>query len=455
MKLSTKLTLFITGSKLVIVLLFILALPFLVKQIASEYTNYALKQQRKKVLHIVNKNGAEYYLQGEDSYGSYTMLKEEFIALLPVKDNLKIDTIKNSQRLIESDTLNYKVLGYTFKNKNKNYLLEIGKTTTSINQYNKLLQRFALFLLITLIGLTILVDLTFIRVLINPLAKIISTKLINRRFPFRDVQNRVKTSTADFKYLDESLILLMNQINEAFYKEREFTSNASHELMTPISILQNKMENLLLDGTLDEPSSMAIIEMMKTVDRLKNITKSLLLISRIENEQYIRKEQVKPIQLFNEIIEEISHRLEEKHMLISLNVSPEAVLEGVNKDLLFQLFFNLIHNAIKFNREKGKIFINDRYLNSGAYEVSITDTGIGIPKENVPFIFDRFMKTNLEGVMGYGLGLAIVKSIAMYHQIQINVESEIGVGTTFRIIFQENEARFNDLNATTIALPMN
>lgn len=435
MKLSTKLTLFITGSKLVIVLLFVLALPSLIKQIASEYTNYALKQQRKKVVNIVRKNGADYYLQGEDSYGSYTMLKEEFIALLPVRDSLKIDTIKNSQRLIESDTLDYRVLSYTFKNKNKNYLLEIGKTTASINQYNKPLQRFALYVLITLIGLTILIDLTFIRILMRPLAKIINTKLINRRFPFKDEQQHVNTSTADFKYLDESLILLMNQINAAFYKEREFTSNASHELMTPISILQNKMENLLADETLDESSSMAVIDMMKTVDRLKNITKSLLLISRIENEQYIRKEQIKPLQLFNEIIEEISHRQEEKNIQIFLHISSDAILEAVNKDLMFQLFFNLIHNAIKFNRVDGEISINDRYLNTGAYEISITDTGIGIPKADLPFIFDRFMKTNLEGNVGYGLGLAIVKSITIYHQIKITVQSEIGKGTTFKIIF--------------------
>ncbi|MES2651748.1 MAG: HAMP domain-containing sensor histidine kinase [Bacteroidota bacterium] len=435
MKLSTKLTLFITGSKLVIVLLFVLALPFLVKQIASEYTNYTLKQQRKKVLSIVGKNGLDYYFQDDDNYGSYTMLKEEFIALLPVDNDLRMDTIKDSQRLIESDTLTYRVLSYTFKNKNKNYLLEIGRTTASINQYNKPLQRFALYVLITLIVLTILIDLTFIRVLIRPLGKIINSKLINRKFPFKDGQKRVQTSTTDFKYLDESLILLMNQINEAFYKERDFTSNASHELMTPISILQNKMENLLTDETLDEPSAMAVIEMMKTVDRLKNITKSLLLISRIENEQYIRKEEVKLLLLFNEIVEEINHRLEEKQIQIFLDVSPDVILKGVNKDLLFQLFFNLVHNAIKFNRNKGEIFITDKYLASGAYELTIKDTGVGIPKADLPFVFDRFMKTNLEGDVGYGLGLAIVKSIVLYHQMQISVESEIGEGTTFKIIF--------------------
>ncbi len=102
---------------------------------------------------------------------------------------------------------------------------------------------------------------------------------------------------------------------------------------------------------------------------------------------------------------------------------------------MFQLFFNLVHNAIKFNRNNGSIHINDKYLNNGSYEIIIIDTGIGIPKADLPFIFDRFTKTNLEGDVGYGLGLAIVKSIAAYHQMQISVQSEIGEGTTFRILF--------------------
>ncbi|NQX39985.1 Signal transduction histidine kinase [Pedobacter steynii] len=437
MKLSTKLTLFITGSKLAIVLLFVLLLPFLVRQIASEYTNYTLHQQRKKVLSIVKKNGLDYYFQGDDNYGSYTMLKEEFIAIIPVADSLNINTIKDSQRLLERDTLNYRVLSHTFKDHQKNYLLEIGKTTASINQYNKPLQRFALYVLIILIALTILIDLTFTRLIIRPLAKIIKSKLVSRKFPFEDQPQLIQTSTTDFKYLDESLNALMNQINEAFHKEREFTSNASHELMTPISILQNKMENLLAEEVLDEPSTLAIIEMMKTVDRLKKISGSLLLISRIENEQYIRKEEVKPLELFNEIIEEISHRLEEKNIKIVLHISENSIVKQVNRDLLFQLFFNLIHNAIKFNRQQGEIMIKDGYQKGGSYEITISDTGIGIPEEDLPFIFDRFRKTNLEESVGYGLGLAIVKSIAVYHHLHIEVRSEIKKGTIFNIVFPD------------------
>jgi signal transduction histidine kinase len=434
MKLSTKLTLFITSSKLVVVLLFLLALPFLIKQIGSKYTTYTLKKQKKKVLGIIQKKGLDYYFQGDETYGSYTMLKEEFIALSPVALKFKMDTITNSKRLIESDTLNYRVLSYTFKNGNKNYLLEIGKTTENSNQYDKPLQRFALYVLFALIALTILIDLTFIRIIIRPLSKIIKTRLVNSKFPFKVEQIRISTGTTDFKYLDESLIRLMSQINDAFYKEREFTSNASHELMTPISVLQSKMENLLIDENLSETSSIAIVEMMKTVSRLKNITRSLLLISRIENEQFIKKENINLFKLLTEIIDEISHRLEEKHLQIHLKVSKEATLDNVNRDLIFQLFFNLIHNAIKFNREGGSITIENRKLNNGTYEIIIADTGIGIPEADLAFIFNRFEKTNLQENIGFGLGLAIVKSIVVYHDLKIEVYSEINKGTTFKII---------------------
>jgi len=433
MKLSNKFILLITGSKLIIVLFFILLLPFLVQKIASDYTNHSLREQKRKVIDHVEKNGADYYLQGDNSYGSYTMLKEEYISLEPVADGLKVDTIKNTVRLIEKDTLNYRVLSYTFKNKNKNYLLEIGKTTASINQYNRSIQRFALYVLVALIVLTILIDLIFTRLLIRPLAKIIKTKLLNRKFPFKDQRVTTKTSTTDFKYLDESITLLMDQINEAFAKEREFTANASHELMTPISILQNKMENLLGDEQMSESVTLGIIGMMKTLDRLKKISGALLLISRIENEQFVKNDDVKVLILFNDIIEEISHRLEEKNISIGLDISDDIVLKKVNHSLLFQLFYNLINNAIKFNKQDGSILIRGLSLKNRGYEISVIDTGIGIADDQIPYIFDRFRKVNISENSGHGLGLAIVKSIAAYHNLEISIQSKVGEGTTLSV----------------------
>lgn len=426
---------FITGSKLAVVLLFIILLPFLINGIVSEYTNYSLRRQQDKVIRIVQKNGINHYLQGDDSYGSYTMLKEEYIALEPATKGQPIDTIKTAQRIVEGDTLNYKILMHTFDFQQKPYLLEIGKTISSINQYNRPLQRIALYVLMGLIAVSLLFDLLFTRMLIRPLGKIIKSKLINKKFPFKDHTSPVLTSTHDFKYLDAALISLMDQINEAFEKEREFTANASHELMTPISILQNKMENLIGDEQLSDTVVMRIVEMMKTLNRLKKISNALLLISRIDNEQFVKSDTLKPLELINEVIEEITHRLEEKDLSITVSLTTHLTLKKVNRDLLFQLFYNLINNAIKYNVDRGKIVITDLLSGKTGYQIQISDTGIGIAAEEQPFIFDRFRKTNLAENVGHGLGLSIVKSICQYHGVEIMISSEVNKGSNFTLVF--------------------
>lgn len=435
MKLSTKLVLFITGSKVAIVLLFIVSLPFLVDGIVSEYTNYSLRRQQSKVISVVQKNGINHYLQGDDSYGSYTMLKEEYIALEPASKGAIIDTIKTEQRIIEQDTLNYRILMHTFNYQNKPYLLEIGKTVSSINQYNKPLQRIALYVLMSLIAISLIFDLFFTRMLIRPLGKIIKSKLIDRKFPFKDHAALINTSTQDFRFLDASLVRLLDQINEAFEKEREFTANASHELMTPISILQNKMENMLGNEHLNEPEVLKIVEMMKTLNRLKKISNSLLLISRIENEQFAKSDIVRPAELIRETIEEITHRLEEKGLSVNLKLTEKVSIKQVSRDLLFQLFYNLINNAIKYNVENGSITISDSIESNGDYAIKFEDTGIGISSADLPYIFDRFRKANLTEHVGHGLGLSIVKSICLSQKITIKVSSEVNKGSVFNLVF--------------------
>jgi signal transduction histidine kinase len=412
----------------------------LVKQIASDYTNFSLRGQQKKVMQNIDAKGIEYYLQGEESYGSYTMLKDEYIALENVPTSFSLDTIKATRRVVETDTLTYRILSYTFKKTGKNYLLEIGKTTASINLYNDSLQRFALYVLVILIGLSIITDLIFTRSLIRPLGEIISSRLGNTKFPFKTKHKKIKTSTSDFRFLDESLVSLMKQINDAFVKEREFTANASHEFMTPISILQNKMENLLTEESTSEAVQEAIVDMMRTLERLKKISRSLLLISRIENEQFLKQEKVEPKKILEQIVEEIGHRLEEKNISISIVLKHNLTLGDLNYDLLFQLLFNLIHNAIKFNKQNGTIVVADG-LNDGQYHLTITDNGIGIKNEKIRDIFDRFNKTNESENTGYGLGLAIVKSIALYLNIKIMVKSKEREGTSFELLFPAFSAK--------------
>lgn len=436
MKLISKLTLFITLSKLAIVLLFVLTLPYLIEEIARNYTDYYLQQQQKKVLEVVARNGVDTYLQGEESYGSYTMLKEEYISLEPVEKGFVLDTIYTDERIIEQDTLNYRVLTHSFLTENGTYLMEVGKTIETIDQYKRPLQRIATYVLLGLILITLIIDLFYTRYLLRPLDRIIRTKISNRKFPFNENSVPIKTTTTDFRFLDDSLINLMEQIHEAFEKEREFTANASHELMTPIGILQNKIENLMGEPDVSDFVQERLIGMQKTLNRLKRIVHSLLLISRIENEQFSKKEFIPVADLIADVMDEISHRLSERDISLKIDISNEVILENINRDLLFQMIYNLVNNAIRYNKQSGFIHITDRINPDGTYDLDLIDSGIGIPQEDIGTIFNRFKKANQsEDSAGYGLGLSIVKSIADYHKITISISSEISKGTTFTISF--------------------
>lgn len=435
MKLLTKLTLTSTLSKIATVILFIILLPALIDRVAFQSTNRLLKQQAKKVMTNIQTNGIDYYLQGDSTYGSYTLLREEYISLERARHIYLPDTIQTAQRIIEGDTVMYRILNQAFEYNDQLYELEIGKTIASISQYNSPLQRIALYVLGMLTILTLLTDISFTRILLKPLQTIIQTKLINPVFPFKEIPPPIHTTTVDFRYLDNSLITLMNRIKEDFDREREFTSNASHELMTPIGILQTKMENLLLANDLDETAMEKIMEMMKTLNRLKKIVHSLLLISRIENDQYARQDNIQPEKMIAEIIQELSHRLEDRNIRITASLQPHITLHRMNHDLLFQLFYNLINNAIRYNKPEGSIHISDTLAADGSYTIAIRDTGIGIDPADIDTIFNRFRKKNTIDGEGYGLGLSIVKSIADYHGIRLKVVSELAAGTTIDVIF--------------------
>ena len=136
-------------------------------------------------------------------------------------------------------------------------------------------------------------------------------------------------------------------------------------------------------------------------------------------------------------MEELSHRLEEKKLILKVNLSKDVALHRLNKDLIFQMFYNLINNAVRYNKAQGSIEIYDRRV-PGKYAVIVRDSGIGIEPDNLPYIFNRFKKYSATAQESYGLGLAIVKSIAQYHDAEITVDSAPGAGTTFTILFNQH-----------------
>lgn len=434
MKLQAKLTLFNTFSKLVIVVLFVLLLPGLIKNINLKYTDNGLVEQKEKVLQIVKELGIQNYIKDGQPYGSYTLLKKDYISLDEVPLSDFEDTIATAQRLVESDTIEYRILSHTFKVNNKNYLLEIAKSTETVDETGAPLQNLALQVLLGMILLTILSDLLYTNYVLQPLGRIIREKL-GKRSPTAGVYQQVKTSTSDFKYLDESIHEMMEHIEQAFMKEREFISNASHELMTPISILQSKIENMFDREDISEELQMQLVGMLKTLNRLKRITQTLLLISQIENEQFLKEDTISVKELVQEVADEIFIRLQDKNLTLHIDISEDYTLQDVNRFLLFNLFFNLVNNAIKYNNEAGEIRITGFKVNEH-FVLEFKDTGKGIAEADMAYIFNRFKKLRQSSPQdSFGLGLPIVKSIADYHRINIEIQSEVDKGSTFRLIF--------------------
>ncbi|MFD2147750.1 histidine kinase dimerization/phospho-acceptor domain-containing protein [Mucilaginibacter antarcticus] len=314
MKLKTKLTLFNAISKLVIAVFFVLLVPLLIKNISHNYVDKNLIKQKNKFLQIVKQQGLDNYITAEDDYGSYYLpLKEEYLTI--ETDSLpdhRVDTIKNERRLVERDTIEYRILSHTFKHEGKQYLLEIGKSVDTLDETSAPLQNIALVVLVSMILLTILADQLYTNRILRPLGLIIKTKLIGQKFPNFGSYKEVKTTTSDFQHLDLSIHEMIEAIEAAFQKEREFISNASHELMTPISILQSKIENMFDQDDVSEDIKLRLLEMQRILNRLKSITKTLLLISQIENEQFLKEDTVSLNELLQEVYDEISVRLPEK-----------------------------------------------------------------------------------------------------------------------------------------------
>jgi signal transduction histidine kinase len=437
MRLQSKLILFSAATKVIILLVLVMVLPPLVNRIALHSTDQRLLQKKEQVFDIIEERGIDSFLSDEEdeAYGSYNLLKEEFISMEIIDPTLIDNRIENTLRKVEGEVVEYRVLSLGFALHGETYLLEIGRSLDTIRETSNTLQRYALYFLFGVVLLTVVLDLAFVRVLLRPLTLILR-KLQRIGHPESFKPSPLHTNTSDFVYLNATINSMMGQVQEAFRKEKEFIGNVSHELLTPVSILQNRLENMMADPEVPDEMLLKLVESQKTLHRLKNIIQALLLISRIENEQYLKNERVDLSTLVRDVVDEISDRAELREVTISTSLSESPVLQKANYSLLFTMIFNVVNNAIKYNKEGGSIQICGT-PDGNTYELSISDSGTGIAEDQLPKIFRRFKRNHAPDGESHGLGLAIVQTVAKFHKIKLDVSSELGKGTTFRFVFKE------------------
>ncbi len=434
LKLKSQLALFNAFSKAIIIAMLVMLIPWIVSKISIRNTDRTLIQKLDLVIELVDSLGMDTYIDMDaefQAFGSYNILKEEYISIEPISNDTVVNIIEYSQRIIEDDLVDYRVLSYSITDDQQNYLIEIGKSISTIYYFEENLKRLAFIFLIFIVSLTFLFDLSFIQYLLHPFEKIVN-KLKTTNHPTSFDYTPVKSNTADFIYLDESIHTLMRKIEAAFNNEREYISNVSHELLTPVSIIQSKLDNILHQSNLSDDDMIKIFESKKTLLRLTNLVRTLLMMSRIENEEYILTEEVNVNNVIKNVIEEIEDKIIAKKLELKINLKAKNFFFKGNENLLFTLFYNFINNAIRYT-DKGFIKI-ESLREKDVFVVKIIDSGIGIKKEKIPEIFSRFKNSN-NTKDSYGLGLALAKKICDYHKISINISSEINSGSIFFLKF--------------------
>ncbi|HBE39854.1 MAG TPA: hypothetical protein DDW27_01350 [Bacteroidales bacterium] len=437
MKLKYKLSLFNILTKLIFTALFLILMPFIIERINLRQVDNNLIQKREQMISLISDIGIEPFIISDtlNTFGSYNILKEEFISLEKIDSGEEWNFIEVTPRLIEGEEIEYRVLNYSFNVDDQKYLLEVGKSLQSIGVTERNIRNVMLLFLILIIVITFMADYQYTRAILNPFEKI-KDKLKLISDPSLFDMTPVSTNTSDFAALDHALMELMDNINQLFRKEKDITINISHELLTPVSVLRSKLENILLREELNHDIEAKIEESLKTLHRLQSLVNSLLMIAKIESHQYLREDSFSINGLLDEIIQEIDPLSEDGGILLKNKLKDDLDIEKANRSLIFSMLFNIINNSVKNTPSGGQILIESRYQQKN-FVITITDNGKGLTEEQQKSLFSRFSMRNKDSGEGTGIGLAIAKTIADFHKIAINVTSQPGSGTRFSFIFPE------------------
>lgn len=250
-----------------------------------------------------------------------------------------------------------------------------------------------------------------------------------KRLDTNHSKDELKDLAITFNELLDRLELYMNQ-------QKQFVSDASHELRTPIAIIQGYTEMLERWGK-DDPAILdeSINSLSQEIANMKDLLEKLLFLSRSDkNTLQFDKEPFNLSMLCQEVIKETSF-IDDEHD-IEPKISDDVILIG-DRGLIKELIRILMDNALKYTPEGGKIILSCAIAKHNII-LSVKDSGIGIPKAHIPHLFERFYRVDEarnKRTGGTGLGLAIAKQIIQVHNAQISITSKLNIGTEFLIFF--------------------
>jgi heavy metal sensor kinase len=280
---------------------------------------------------------------------------------------------------------------------------------------------------------------------ITQTARMITSKNLNQRIKSLRVKDEISR-------LIETFNEMISRLDRSFSQVKQFSTDASHELKTPLTILKGEVEVTLRKERTPQEYEQILKSNLEEINRMSQIVEDLLLLSKADSgELRLNKEDMNLTEILNEVVAHVDTLAQSKHLHVETSNHHEEIHILGDPLRIRELFLNLIENGIKYTEEGGSIRIRltkDTLLQDGNtsgrpqeeqtefVKIIVSDTGIGIAKEDQERIFDRFFrvdKARSRGQGGSGLGLSICKWIVEAHRGEINVESELGKGSSFII----------------------
>jgi heavy metal sensor kinase len=270
---------------------------------------------------------------------------------------------------------------------------------------------------------------------LKPISKIIQTarnigkgRELSQRMPVLKIQDELGQLTLTFNEM-------MDRLENSFVQMRQFSSDASHELRTPLTVLKGQNELVLSKPRELEEYQDVIVSNLEEINYMSKVLEDLFILSKSdENQILLNCKRMDLRDLVDEVCKHAEVLAGEKDIRIIIACLESVKING-DEVRLRQMIWNILHNGIKYTQLKGELKVSLR--DEGEFALlSIQDTGIGIPKNDLPSIFNRFYRVDKarsrdEG--GSGLGLSICKYIAEAHKGRIDVESKLSVGSCFKI----------------------
>jgi signal transduction histidine kinase len=291
----------------------------------------------------------------------------------------------------------------------------------------------------------LLITYPFILIILFFVARFIAGRSIKPINDIIDTSNRITkdnlTSRIPLPRNKDELYVLSDTINElleriekTIEREKSFTSYASHEFRTPLAVLKGTLEVLIRKPRQQEEYEEKVKYCVKEIDRLNHLVDELLILTRYENQkQSLKLEEISIKQVIDETLKFFSENMQQKNIVMKTDILPENIYLKTDTYLLSTIINNILSNAVKYSHQNGKIEIKvnekDKYI-----FCEIKDNGIGIPEKDKGKIFDKFYRsTDHADIKGFGLGLSIVKRFCSLLNIQIELFSKEGDGTTVKL----------------------